>query len=178
MSTLSRNGKKASEASAVPFTSSPASRALMTAILVESILDIWPAPMPMVRPSLASIMALLFTCLQTLHAKRRSSSSLSFGPRFVTVLRSEALSLSSVWSNTPPQTLFMSKSEGQSSAFIPQDSSTRRFFLAPSTSSASLSNAGATTASRNILFRTSAISFVTFLLKPTIPPKAEVLSHA
>jgi len=44
------------------------------------------------------------------------------------------------------------------------------------TSRAPGSNSGAMTASRNISVRASATSTVTVLLKPTMPPKADLLS--
>ena len=49
----SRNGKKASEAMTEPRRSRPASRALIAAMRGESTRLIWPAPTPIVLPSLA-----------------------------------------------------------------------------------------------------------------------------
>src|SRR3990172_664423 len=51
-----------------------------------------------------------------------------------------------------------------------------RFFFVDRSSRASLSKPGAITASRNIFPSSSASSFVTFLLTPTMPPKAEDFS--
>ena len=180
MSILSMNGKKASEAMTAPFTSSPASPAFITAMRVESIRDIWPAPMPIVIRPFASTMALLLTCLQTFHAKSMSSSSLSFGARLVAVFKSAALPRSGVWSRNPPETFFTSKQHEPSpispALFLPV-AMMRRFFLADNSSSTSLSKPGAMIATRKILDTASATSMVTTLLNPTTPPKADVLSH-
>ena len=83
-STPSRNGKKASEATTEPASGA---RALETAIRTESTRDIWPAPMPSVRPSAANTMAFDLTCLQTRQAKSRSRSSAAVGARLEATLR-------------------------------------------------------------------------------------------
>src|SRR3978361_866417 len=57
-STPSRNGKNASDATALPASFSPALRSL---IRTESTRDIWPAPMPTVTPSFANTIAFDFT---------------------------------------------------------------------------------------------------------------------
>ena len=68
-STPSANGKKASEASAEPWSHSGLfARAFSTASRTESTRLICPAPMPIVARPLASTIAFERTCLQTLHA--------------------------------------------------------------------------------------------------------------
>ena len=69
---------------------SPASgaRAFDTAMRTESTRDIWPAPMPSVRPPPANTMAFDLTCLQTRQAKSRSAQLVRrSGARLVTTLR-------------------------------------------------------------------------------------------
>ena len=61
------------DATAVPANESLACSALMLAMRAESRRLIWPAPTPMVMPSLQNTMALLLTNLATFHANSRSS---------------------------------------------------------------------------------------------------------
>src|SRR5579885_2032139 len=79
--------------------------AFITAILTESTRLIWPAPTPMVAPSLAKTMALDLTCFATFQAKRSVSISSAVGTRLVTVLRSCSLNSprSGSWTRTPPR---------------------------------------------------------------------------
>src|SRR5262245_18355619 len=80
----SGNGKKASLATALPLSESPASFAFQTAIRDESTRDIWPAPIPSVRSDLAYTIAFDLTCLTTLQPKNIAFSSVFVGRRLVT----------------------------------------------------------------------------------------------
>ena len=75
----SRNGKKASLATAEPCSDSPAFAALMPAMRAESTRLIWPAPTPSVMPPPQKTMALLLTYLATVQANSRSSSCCARG---------------------------------------------------------------------------------------------------
>src|SRR4029453_14156509 len=80
----SGNGKKASLATALPLSESPASFAFQTAIREASTRDIWPAPIPSVRSALAYTMAFDLTCLTTRQPNNIAFSSVFVGRRFVT----------------------------------------------------------------------------------------------
>ena len=84
-STASRIGKKASDASTLPLTLSPA---FHTASTLASTLLIWPAPMPTVCLPRARTMAFERTCLTARHANRSDVISSSVGFLSVTTLRS------------------------------------------------------------------------------------------
>src|SRR5215471_19291364 len=103
-STLSRNGKNASDAKTEPASGD---RAFDTAIRTESTRDIWPAPIASVRPPAANTIAFDLTCLQTRQAKSRSASSAGVGARFDTTLPAAAaeVSRSRDCTRKPPATL-------------------------------------------------------------------------
>src|SRR5216117_2418605 len=61
----SGNGKKASLATALPLSESPASLDFQTAMRDASMRDICPAPIPSARSDLAYTIAFDFTCLTT-----------------------------------------------------------------------------------------------------------------
>ena len=84
-STPSLNGKKASDPTEDPRTSSCA---FITAVFTDSTRLVWPPPMATVWSPLAKTMAFDFTCFTTFHAKRRSFHSCSVGARFVITLQS------------------------------------------------------------------------------------------
>ena len=62
---------------------------LKVAIFTESILDIWPAPIPTVLFLSANKIALLLTCLTTFHPNSNPSNSSFVGFLFDTTLQSE-----------------------------------------------------------------------------------------
>src|SRR6201984_3865416 len=80
----SGNGKKASLATALPLSESPASFAFQTAMRDASMRDIWPAPIPTVRSDLAYTIALDFTCLTTRQPNHIAFSSVFVGLLLVT----------------------------------------------------------------------------------------------
>jgi len=94
-------GKKASLARNAPFALSPAFR---IAIITESTLDIWPAPIPTVFVPCDKTIALLLTNLTTFHPKNIDAISCSEGLVSVTILRSlrETLPVSASCTNIPP----------------------------------------------------------------------------
>ena len=75
-STLSRKGKKASEAIAAPCAVSPA---FFAAICTESTRLIWPAPIPTVRSAVAKTIAFERTWRTIAQAKRIACHSSSVG---------------------------------------------------------------------------------------------------
>ena len=84
-STLSRNGKKASEATAELTSGKLKRSARIAAILTESTRFICPAPTPIVLFSSAKTIAFDLTCLQTFQARsieRISASVVVFGDTF------------------------------------------------------------------------------------------------
>src|SRR5690606_8471815 len=131
----SRNGKKASEATAEPFRVRPAFSALMDAMRAESMRLIWPAPTPRVMPPPTNTMALDLTYLATFQAKVRSFISASVGWRRVTARSASRGTLyeSGVCTSQPPPTRLMAQTLCPAPAGT---SSTRTFFLAASTASA------------------------------------------
>lgn len=80
------------------------SAAFSSAISVLLTLLGCPLPMPRRRPSLATVMALLFTCFTMRQAKRRSSSCCSVGFVSETGMKSISSGLreSACWYSHPP----------------------------------------------------------------------------
>src|ERR1700741_1083903 len=103
-------------------------------------------------------MAFDFTCLATVKANSRSAISLAVGDRLVTTLRSAALlrAPSRSCARKPPARLLRARPSGDGSG-SPPVSSSRRFFLAPSTASASFEKDGAMMTSENSLPISSAV---------------------
>src|SRR5690606_13809838 len=134
----SRTGKKASDATAEPARPRPAGPALIEARRAGPRRRTRPAPTPTVMPCAANIMALDLTYLATCQANIRSCICCSVGALAVTTLRPAGVSwwLSGVWTSQPPPTRLTSKALAPRPAGI---CSTRTFFLAAKTSSASAS---------------------------------------
>ena len=103
LSRLSLKGKNASEASTDPFT---LSSALINAISTESTLDICPAPIPKVTPSLTKTIAFDLTCLTIFQANSKSLICSADGFSLLTVSKSFSLTtlLSKSCSKIPPTT--------------------------------------------------------------------------
>ena len=182
-STLSRNGKNASDAATRFFGSRPmrshASSARSPAKRPESTRFGWPGPMPMPAWFLEMRMALDFTPLHTFHANSSSSISSSVGLRLVGTVNSSGVSVtaSAVWAKMPPSTERYSTRTGAST---PPVRRTRRFFFTCKSSSAAGSKLGAIMTSTNCLFAfiCSIISSETSTFAAIMPPKALFGSHA
>ena len=102
-SSPSRKGKKASDAQAVPRSRSPPRAA---AIFTDSTRLVCPPPTARIRSALEKTMALLFTCLQTRHPKRRAAISAAVGVRRVTTFHSvEGSTASRSCASSPPEML-------------------------------------------------------------------------
>src|SRR6185312_7025025 len=172
-SSPSRNGKKASDATADPCRLRPAFSALMAAMRAESMRLIWPAPTPNVRFWPQNTMALDFTKRATFQAKDRSRICSRVGARRVTILKSAscATQLSGCWTSQPPPTRLTSN---RLCAWPGLTSSTRTFFLAASTLSAAPVYAGAISTSRNCWLTACAVVSSTVSLKAMMPPNDEV----
>ena len=123
-------------------------------------------------------MALDLTCLQTRKAKRRSASSASVGARFVTTLRSGAVTrpASRDWVRKPPDTL-LNVRPGAAGSGTPPVNSRRRFFLRTNTARAPSSASGATTTSVKMAVMRSAAAASKVRFAATMPPKAETGSQ-
>src|SRR5438034_10337495 len=80
----SGNGKKASLATALPLSESPASLDFQTAMRDASMRDICPAPIPSARSDLAYTIAFDFTCLTTRQLNNIAFSSVLVGFLLVT----------------------------------------------------------------------------------------------
>ena len=183
VSTLSRNGKNASDAQTRPLGSTPMrSHASWARLHANSALSTrlgWPGPMPMPAWSRDTRMALDFTPLHTRHANMSSCISASVGLRSVGTVK--VAGSSDTWStsctSTPPSTERTSTAAGAS---MPPVRSTRRFFFCCRSSSAADSNSGAMSTSTNCLFSLmcSTISSVTWRFAAMMPPKALFGSQA
>ena len=175
-STPSRNGKKASEASAAPLSDSPASAALRVAMRQESMRLIWPAPTASVAPALANTSAFDFTKCAIAQANSMSAYSATLGARAETTRRSARLicATSRSCTSSPPPTLFTSRPPTSPAGSGPL-TSTRTFCFAAVSASASALASGAMITSTNWLARIcAAVGASSGRLKAITPPKAEV----
>src|SRR6267142_33626 len=100
----SRNGKKASDATADPASECPASFALRSATRAASTRLIWPAPTASVRPSLQNTIAFDLAYFATRHANNSSPTCPAAGLARVTARNSEAFTprWSGVGTKSPP----------------------------------------------------------------------------
>src|SRR5690606_18303711 len=172
-SSPSRNGKKASEATAEPASDSAALLALIEAIRAESIRLIWPAPTPRVCPLPQKTIALDLTNLATRQANSMSASWASVGEISVTTRSSSGARLraSSVCTSRPPPTRLKSKALPPGASGI---SSRRTFCLAAKTARAPSAKPGAISTSTNWWATAAAASASSGRLKAMMPPKADV----
>ena len=159
----------------------------MLAMRAESSRLIWPAPTPMVMPSLQNTMALDLTYLATFQANSRSCNWAAVGCTWVTTRISASVSswLSAVCIKRPePMRLTSTALRPRSQALVPRAAppkakgkaicSTRTLGLRAKVCSASGLKDGAISTSTNWALTCWAVAPSSSQLKAMMPPKADV----
>ena len=149
-------------------------RAFATAMRTESTRDIWPAPMPRVRPPGREDDGVGLDVLADAPGEVEIAQLLGVGARFVTTFAAGGGGrvASRVWTRKPPATLRSSSAPGRARGAMSQ-TSRRRFFLPRAVCSASGVEDGAITHSRNVSLELARQLAVDGRLTATMPPNAE-----